>query len=171
LRPKILKEPSSLGWTSQDIPPQHKNADVSRKKIEDKELKADHFEVLTKKRKRGTKGRSLSQRKGCQKPRSMPPDPDCQVADTRKLTGRKSGNDVSFFVQPNAGNIKLMNVKDNNEVPSGMEREGKEPFCGQDDWTEEQGIALRQAYFTARPSPHFWKRVSRMVIPLFCFTV
>lgn len=35
---------------------------------------------------------------------------------------------------------------------------------GGDGWTEEQEIALHKAYFSARPSPHFWKKVSKMVI-------
>ncbi|KAK3132579.1 hypothetical protein QOZ80_6AG0524750 [Eleusine coracana subsp. coracana] len=162
----MLKEPSSLSQTSQDIPSRKMNPVASRKKSQEKELKAaGHCEVLTKKRKRGTERRSLSQRKGYQKARSKPLN--CQEAapsnDTRKLTGKKSGNDVLFVVEPNTGDMKLMNVKDNNEEPSGIEKEGNEPFCGQDDWTDEQDIALRQAYFSARPSPHFWKRVSRMV--------
>ncbi|TVU10652.1 hypothetical protein EJB05_44196 [Eragrostis curvula] len=159
---KNLKEPSLMCQTSQDIPPQQKSANVSRRKSEDKELKADHCEVLAKKRKRGTEGRSLSESKSCQKPRSMPPD--CQEValsnGTRNLTPI---NGASFVVQPNIGDVILMNVKKKHEEPHGIEREGKEPFGGQDDWTKEQDMALRQAYFTARPSPHFWKRVSKLV--------
>ncbi|KAF3340925.1 hypothetical protein FCM35_KLT09769 [Carex littledalei] len=34
---------------------------------------------------------------------------------------------------------------------------------GLDGWTGEQEIALRNAFFLARPSPHFWKKVSKMV--------
>ncbi|KAL6570404.1 hypothetical protein OROMI_014918 [Orobanche minor] len=30
-------------------------------------------------------------------------------------------------------------------------------------WTEEQELALRRAYFAAKPTPHFWKKVARMV--------
>jgi hypothetical protein len=30
-------------------------------------------------------------------------------------------------------------------------------------WTKEQELALRTAYFTAKPSPHFWKNVSKLV--------
>ncbi|KAK2452345.1 Homeodomain superfamily protein [Trifolium repens] len=30
-------------------------------------------------------------------------------------------------------------------------------------WTKEQELALRKAYFTAKPTPHFWKNVSKMV--------
>lgn len=33
-----------------------------------------------------------------------------------------------------------------------------------DGWTGEEEIALRNAFFLARPSPHFWKKVSKMVI-------
>ncbi|WOK96008.1 hypothetical protein Cni_G04715 [Canna indica] len=35
--------------------------------------------------------------------------------------------------------------------------------CGSGDWTEEQENALRRAYLLSRPSPHFWKKVSKMV--------
>ncbi|XP_075485353.1 uncharacterized protein LOC142525068 [Primulina tabacum] len=30
-------------------------------------------------------------------------------------------------------------------------------------WTKEEDLALRRAYFTAKPTPHFWKIVARMV--------
>ncbi|KAH9605125.1 hypothetical protein KSS87_000456 [Heliosperma pusillum] len=30
-------------------------------------------------------------------------------------------------------------------------------------WSNEQETALQRAYFTAKPSPHFWKRVSKLV--------
>ncbi|KAG2696046.1 hypothetical protein I3843_07G041200 [Carya illinoinensis] len=30
-------------------------------------------------------------------------------------------------------------------------------------WTKEQELALQRAYFAAKPTPHFWKRVSRLV--------
>lgn len=30
-------------------------------------------------------------------------------------------------------------------------------------WTKEQELALQRAYFAAKPTPHFWKKVSRLV--------
>ncbi|GER54449.1 homeodomain-like superfamily protein [Striga asiatica] len=30
-------------------------------------------------------------------------------------------------------------------------------------WSQEQELALRRAYFAAKPTPHFWKKVSKMV--------
>ncbi|KAG8390068.1 hypothetical protein BUALT_Bualt01G0044900 [Buddleja alternifolia] len=30
-------------------------------------------------------------------------------------------------------------------------------------WSEEQELALQKAYLTAKPTPHFWKKVARMV--------
>ncbi|XP_021747681.1 uncharacterized protein LOC110713539 [Chenopodium quinoa] len=30
-------------------------------------------------------------------------------------------------------------------------------------WTKEQEVALHKAYFTAKPSPHFWKKVAKLV--------
>ncbi|KAL2248871.1 UNVERIFIED_CONTAM: hypothetical protein Sindi_2360800, partial [Sesamum indicum] len=29
-------------------------------------------------------------------------------------------------------------------------------------WTKEQELALQRAYFTAKPTPHFWKKVAKM---------
>ncbi|KAK9110800.1 hypothetical protein Sjap_018860 [Stephania japonica] len=33
---------------------------------------------------------------------------------------------------------------------------------GCEEWTEEQEAALQRAYFAARPSPHFWKKVAKL---------
>lgn len=33
-------------------------------------------------------------------------------------------------------------------------------------WTKEQELALQRAYFAAKPSPHFWKNVSKLVCTL-----
>lgn len=30
-------------------------------------------------------------------------------------------------------------------------------------WTKEQEVALQRAYFAAKPTPHFWKKVSKLV--------
>ena len=39
-------------------------------------------------------------------------------------------------------------------------------------WTKEQDLALQSAYLTAKPSPHFWKNVSKLVcIPLCVYAV
>ncbi|XP_039838189.1 uncharacterized protein LOC120698572 isoform X2 [Panicum virgatum] len=76
---------------------------------------------------------------------------------------KKVGKDPSIVAKPKAGHERLINIDENIDEPSRIEREGMENFCGADDWTEEQDTALRKAYFTARPSPHFWKRVSKLV--------
>jgi len=112
--------------------------------------------VLTRKRKRGTEGRSSPKRPNYQDLQSLPPDSQ-EIAtsnETRKVSHQK----------PKIGDDRLMNTEENNEEPSGTERERKQNFHGSDDWTEEQDVALRKAYFSARPSPHFWKRVSKLVI-------
>lgn len=31
-------------------------------------------------------------------------------------------------------------------------------------WTKEQELALQRAYFAAKPTPHFWKKVSKLVL-------
>ncbi|XP_074275366.1 uncharacterized protein LOC141599284 [Silene latifolia] len=47
----------------------------------------------------------------------------------------------------------------------GVKRKRKEAgLQGKDQgWTNEQESALQRAYFAAKPSPHFWKRVSKLV--------
>ncbi|XXG49038.1 hypothetical protein AAC387_Pa02g3327 [Persea americana] len=45
------------------------------------------------------------------------------------------------------------------EKESSLSMEG----CKLQGWTKDQESALRRAYFAARPSPHFWKKVSKMV--------
>lgn len=34
-------------------------------------------------------------------------------------------------------------------------------------WTKEQELALQRAYLAAKPSPHFWKNVSKMVLQFY----
>ena len=31
------------------------------------------------------------------------------------------------------------------------------------EWTKEQELALQRAYFVAKPTPNFWKKVSKLV--------
>lgn len=41
---------------------------------------------------------------------------------------------------------------------------GDEGECGgSGGWTKEQDGALHRAYLAAKPSPHFWKKVAKMV--------
>lgn len=35
-------------------------------------------------------------------------------------------------------------------------------------WTKEQELALQRAYYSAKPSPHFWKNVSKLVTTSLC---
>ncbi|KAF8719653.1 hypothetical protein HU200_024396 [Digitaria exilis] len=61
------------------------------------------------------------------------------------------------------GHEQLTNIDENMGGQNGTEREGMKILSDADDWTEEQDMALRKAYFNAQPSPHFWKRVSKLV--------
>jgi hypothetical protein len=37
------------------------------------------------------------------------------------------------------------------------------------EWTKEQEMVLQRAYFTTKPTPHFWKKVSKLVIKVYLF--
>jgi hypothetical protein len=131
--------------------------------------------VQTGKRKRGTERRLLSKKQSCQDPGpfSAYHQEIASCNESRKSTHRRIENDPSTEVKLKVGDVRLANIDENINKPSGTQREGIEIFCGPDDWTKEQDMALRKAYFSARPSPHFWKRVSKMVpsLHITCFSV
>ncbi|XP_066362643.1 uncharacterized protein [Miscanthus floridulus] len=150
---------------SAGFPPRKDISDVSNKKSDKQELKPNHCKVQTGKRKRGTERRVSSKKQSCQDPEPLPAY--CQEIAPRnepiKSTHRRIEKDPSIEVKLKVGDERLTNIDENINKPSGTEREGMGNFCGSDEWTKEQDMALRKAYFSARPSPHFWKKVSKMV--------
>jgi protein DEK len=157
-RIKKHKELQILHQDSQDVPARRK---TSSKKSEMQDPEPSCCEGSTRKRKRGS-GRKLTSRKQSQKE----PKSDCKeitpITEPRNIIQKNSGNGPSPTVQPNIGDDTVANTEGCTEELSGIK--GGVP-CASDDWTEEQELTLRQAYFTARPSPHFWKKVSKMVQP------
>ncbi|XP_019710378.1 uncharacterized protein [Elaeis guineensis] len=61
------------------------------------------------------------------------------------------------------GEKKRRKREENVEAEMETGRSEVEECCTFEGWTKEQEVALRRAYFSARPSPHFWKKVSKMV--------
>ena len=150
-------------------------SDVSNKKSDKHELNPSHCKVQTRKRKRGTERGVSSKKQSCQEPEPLPAY--CQEIaprnEPRKSTHRRIEKVPFVEVKLKVGDERLANIDENINKPNGTDREGMGSFCGSDDWTKEQDMALRKAYFSARPSPHFWKRVSKMVPNLYtiCFSV
>ncbi|WVZ98747.1 hypothetical protein U9M48_044144 [Paspalum notatum var. saurae] len=138
---------------------------MCNKNGEKQELKPSHCEVLTGKRKRGMETRASFKKQSYEGPKPLPAY--CQEIapcdEPRKSIHRRIEKDPPIAVKPKNGGERLPTIDENINEPSGTETEGMEIFCGSDDWTKEQDMALRKAYFSARPSPHFWKRVSKMV--------
>jgi hypothetical protein len=153
---------------SQDAPARRKTADASCKKSEVQEPKPSRGQELTGKRKRGTGRKQASRKQTHQEHKS-----DCQeivpITEPRNIIHKKSENNPSSIVQPKIGDDTLMNTKECSEELSGIKEGVQQQCCASDEWTEEQDTILRQAYFTARPSPHFWKKVSKMVFPILDF--
>lgn len=58
-----------------------------------------------------------------------------------------------------------INVKRKSKCGEEGKRSGKIRIEG---WTKEQEVALQRAYFATKPTPHFWKKVSKLVL---CFNV
>jgi hypothetical protein len=167
-RMKRQNDPQLLCQDHRGITPMKNIADVSDKKSEKKELMPTNCKVLTGKRKRGTKRRLSSKKQSCQEPKPSPTNRQ-EIApcdELRKSIHRRIEKEPSIVVKPKSGDKELTNIDENISKPSGTER-GVGKFFSSDDWTEEQDMALRKAYFTARPSPHFWRRVSKMVFSLY----
>ncbi|CAM0949170.1 unnamed protein product [Alopecurus aequalis] len=164
-RMKKHEELQTLDEDSQHAPATRETAHASYKKSEMQEPKPSCCEELTRKRKRNTERKRASRKQSHPKPKS-----DCQeivpITEPRNIIHKKSGNDPSSIVQLKISDDTPMNTKGRNEELSGI-KGGVQPIqqqlCASDDWTEEQDLTLRQAYFTARPSPHFWKKVSKMI--------
>ncbi|KAF0932992.1 hypothetical protein E2562_013639 [Oryza meyeriana var. granulata] len=147
----------------QDIPPRTSVPDLSCKKTEKEELNSSCCKKLARKRKRGTEGgMSSSKRQSHHDPKPLPLE--CQeIAPANKpgnTSHKKSENNSSSMAQPKFCDDRL-NAERNNKELDGSE--GGEMQCGLHKWTEEQDMALHKAYFTAQPSPNFWKKVSKMV--------
>ncbi|RCV17549.1 hypothetical protein SETIT_3G228700v2 [Setaria italica] len=161
---KSHNKPQPLCQDPQDIPTRKKVTDVTHIKSEKQELKPNHSEVLTRKRKRGTEGRLSAKRRSYQESKSLPAycQENVPSKEPKKAIHKKTGKDPSIVVKHKVGHERST-IDENINEPSGTKREGMKNFCGEDDWTEEQDMALRKAYFAARPSPHFWKRVSKLV--------
>lgn len=69
-----------------------------------------------------------------------------------------------FIVKPYSDmTVKVEKKKDRIDEWSreiGVSREATQDDEG---WTEDQKLALQSAYFAAKPSPHFWKKVAKLV--------
>uniref|UniRef100_A0ACD5YE81 Uncharacterized protein n=1 Tax=Avena sativa TaxID=4498 RepID=A0ACD5YE81_AVESA len=160
---KKHKQLRTLCEESQDVPARRKTARAPYKKSEVQEPpKPSCCEEQTRKRKRDTGRKPISRKQSHPEPKS-----DCQeIAPTtkpRNTIHKKIGNDPSSIVQPKISDDTLMNTKECNGELNGVKGGVQQQLCASDDWTEEQDLTLRQAYFTARPSPHFWKKVAKMV--------
>ncbi|XP_047048196.1 uncharacterized protein LOC124653173 [Lolium rigidum] len=144
---------------SQDLPARRKTARASCKKSERQETKPSCCEEPTRKRTRGSERKPKSGKQshpsGC--PQIAP------ITKPRNIIHKKGGNDPSSIAQPKISDETLMNTKEGNEEMCGVKGGEQQQLRASDDWTEEQDLTLRQAYFTARPSPHFWKKVSKLV--------
>jgi protein DEK len=167
-RMRKQNELQTLYEDSPDVHARRKNAHAPYKKSGIKEPKL--IEDSTRKRKRDTERKPTSRKQSHPEPKS-----DCQeiapIANLRNIIRKKSGDDPSSIVQPKISDDTLMYTKECNKELNGVKGGVQQQLSASDDWTEEQDLTLRQAYFTARPSPHFWKKVSKLVLQVlpFCF--
>ncbi|XP_042519020.1 uncharacterized protein LOC122092792 [Macadamia integrifolia] len=68
---------------------------------------------------------------------------------------------VSPAVTPRG--VKKRSDLGNEGIRVDRERKQSDEGCNPQGWTKEQETALRRAFITGKPSPHFWKKVSKLV--------
>ncbi|KAF8020138.1 hypothetical protein BT93_G0747 [Corymbia citriodora subsp. variegata] len=60
--------------------------------------------------------------------------------------------------------LPALKEEENGKIKTLAEsKQGDEGYENCQGWTKEQEAALQRAYFSAKPTPHFWKKVSRFV--------
>ncbi|XP_071712891.1 uncharacterized protein [Rutidosis leptorrhynchoides] len=86
------------------------------------------------------------------------------VDDYKVNKAALSGNENNVLNKslPEAQKIgKVGKTRDDDEASRPKRKRSYAKIC--EGWTKEQELALERAYLTANPTPHFWKKVSRMV--------
>ncbi|KAI0530770.1 hypothetical protein KFK09_000318 [Dendrobium nobile] len=96
------------------------------------------------------------------------PDKVEVVAERLNADGRdlvlESGLEDAFVITKKADLHNAKRTKtEEHEMEDRVEKKNNEECCGTVAWNNEQEEALQKAYLIAKPSPHFWKKVSRMV--------
>ncbi|XP_072974746.1 uncharacterized protein [Typha angustifolia] len=85
--------------------------------------------------------------------------------DSKKAKEEEVGNEGSPLIlvnrEVNAKRVRKRVADSEEEIET--ETRDMQRGCAPEEWTKEQDMALQKAYFSARPSPHFWKKVSKMV--------
>lgn len=93
-----------------------------------------------------------------------------QVLDDELL--KKDGDEVknrvvvttAVVVQEGTRNVKDVNNKKKNIGVKRTRNQFENTMGITQGWSKDQELALERAYLEAKPTPHFWKKVSRLVI-------
>ncbi|OVA10254.1 hypothetical protein BVC80_1173g20 [Macleaya cordata] len=70
--------------------------------------------------------------------------------------------EISPAMTPKAEGEKKKRIV-NGGIEDKRTNNNREENCGLEGWTKDQELALQRAYFAAKPSPSFWKKVSKLV--------
>ncbi|KAI9125233.1 hypothetical protein K1719_003849 [Acacia pycnantha] len=80
-----------------------------------------------------------------------------RVEDKPIETSSGKGGQMTKGVSMTRGKFKI------EALVKGKRKRDENSEAAQNGWTKEQEVALRRAYFAAKPTPHFWKKVSKLV--------
>jgi len=110
---------------------------------------------------------------------------DCKSDDTRVLSSNEVKGEVemktsnrscviTFGFKAAKARVSAIDVCETNEQEINnnnrkRKRTDEANKRAVHEWTKEQEMVLQRAYFTTKPTPHFWKKVSRLVIKVYLF--
>jgi hypothetical protein len=85
------------------------------------------------------------------------------VISCEYIVGKRERQTKGSSIGPEAFMVKCEERKA-KEIGVNKKRKRDEEDSGiSNGWTKEQELELQRAYFTAKPTPHFWKKVSKLV--------
>ncbi|KAG6416046.1 hypothetical protein SASPL_123468 [Salvia splendens] len=123
----------------------------------------DSVSIVLKERKNNREEKAVKKEKRVIRRRKAVVRDEVESEEDDELSKRdRSGKDVEDY-----GVVKIIgeqNFARKAQVGEKRKRDGVEGECGNArGWTKEQEVSLQRAYFTAKPTPQFWKKVARMV--------
>jgi hypothetical protein len=162
-KPKSTNNKSSIQSTTLTVPSLRRSARFSNQNALDdvigievagkRKTKRDGDEIV---------GRSKNESGGAKVKRKRGGDEIVEELKKEPVEGAKEK-------RKHGGDDEIVEESKKEPVEGGAKGKRKHKhICSEiaEGWTKEQELALRKAYFTAKPTPHFWKNVSKMVCSL-----
>ncbi|KAG6418567.1 hypothetical protein SASPL_120771 [Salvia splendens] len=136
---------------------------IVSKELKNKDRVVHREEKAAKTEKRVTRRSCKTELKAATRLKAVVPDevePEEDDDLCKRDRSRKDVEDCGVMKMNGEQNV----ARKAQQVGEKRKRDGVEGGCeNAQGWTKEQEVSLQKAYFTAKPTPLFWKKVARMV--------